>query len=345
MIIHMLCNDGSPLGITSKTIWGDQWQIGTGGSEYAMITLCEEWHNQGHEVVLYNDPKERNASPFEQRFIQEFEVNAPRDVLINFRSPNYRTISANNCLKVWFSTDQMSVGDYRSFAPHVHKIVTISPRHAQYFSEQYGINNSIVIDLPVRTYDYDGIKEDKVPNRILFSSVPARGLDNLLRIYKILIQEFPEINLAITSDYRLWGTGGPGNEQFRVKWMHVPSVEFFGALPRQQLILEQLKSQITLYPSNYDELFCIAIAESQYAGSYPITSNSGSLPTTNMGTVLELDANDPRNDRIFADTVLELLTSNHDMLARKQLQVHLKAKERFSQEKILQEWDEKVFNG
>jgi glycosyltransferase involved in cell wall biosynthesis len=342
-IIHVLCNDGSPIGVTSKTIWGDSQMVGVGGSEYALLTLCEEWTKVGHTVVLFNDPRERNASPFEQRFIAQFDVNDKRDILINFRSPNWRTTKVHGCLKCWWSTDQLSVGNYRDFAPNVDKIVLISPRHADYFSQTYGINNSIVIDLPVRTHDYEGIKEEKVKNRIIFTSVPARGLDNLQRIYPLILRDVPDASLVITSDYRLWGSGA-GNEHFRVKWMNIPNVDFVGAVPRTQLIREQLKSQITLYPSNYDELLCVAIAESQYAGSYTVTSATGALPTTNMGLVLKYDANDSRYDYLFAEEVIKLLTCSKDLLEQMQYKLHLKAKERFSPERILKEWDTKVFN-
>jgi glycosyltransferase involved in cell wall biosynthesis len=342
-IIHVLTSDGSPLGVTSKSLWGDQWIVGVGGSEYAMLTMCEDWTKAGHTVVLFNDPRERNASPFEQRFIAQFDVNDKRDILINFRSPNWRTTKVHGCLKVWWSTDQLSVGNYRDFAPNVDKIVLISPRHADYFSQTYGINNAIVIDLPVRTHDYEGIKEVKIKNRLIFTSVPARGLDNLQRIYPLILRDVPDASLVITSDYRLWGSGA-GNEHFRVKWMNIPNVDFVGAVPRAQLIREQLKSQITLYPSNYDELLCVAIAESQYAGSYPITSATGALPTTNMGLVLNYNADDSKYDYIFADETIKMLTCSKDLLEKMQYQIHLKAKERFSPERILKEWDTKVFN-
>jgi glycosyltransferase involved in cell wall biosynthesis len=342
MIIHMLCNDGSPLGVSAKTLWGLDGSIGCGGSEYLMITLCEELAKRGDTVVLYNNPKEPNASIFEQRAIDSYDPNEPRDILINFRSPNPRTVNTHNCKKLWLSTDQMSVGDYRSFASNVDKIVVISPRHAQYFKETYGIQNTIVIDIPVRVQDYEEVRRSerivKVKNRLLFSSVPARGLDNLLRIYQRIQREVPDVSLTITSDYRLWGVGA-SNEHFRVKWMHINNVDFIGAVPRAQLIREQLKAQILLYPSNYDELFCVAVSEAQYAGSYPITSATGALPTTNMGKVVGLDANDVHNDWAFVEETVNLLNGSPDHLAMLQHQVYLKAKERFNPERILKEWD------
>lgn len=341
MKVSVLCNDGSPLGVTMKTLWGTDGHVGVGGAELAMLTMCEEWTKAGHEVVLYNNPKEGGASPFEQRSIASFDANEERDVLIIFRSPNVRSIPVDNCLKVWWSTDQMTTGDFKRFSETVDKIVCISPRHADFFASVYGIINTIVVDLPVRIDDYDNVIVPKVPKRLIFTSVPARGLDNLRRIYPIIQREVPDVSLVLTSDYRLWGAGA-GNEQFRVSWMGVPNVEYVGAIPRRELIIEQLKSQITLYPGNYDELFCIAIAESQYAGSYPISSGAGSLTTTNMGTVFQVDANDPRNDMTFAKEVVYLL-NNPEELEEKQNMVRSLAYERFRPGAILDQWD-KVFD-
>ncbi len=59
MKIDILCNqepNGSFIGVTSKTVWGDSQRIGVGGAELAIITMAEEWTKAGHDVVLYNSP-------------------------------------------------------------------------------------------------------------------------------------------------------------------------------------------------------------------------------------------------------------------------------------------------
>ena len=343
MIIHVLTFDGSPLGVTMKDLWGEGRRgIGIGGSEYALLTMCEEWHKAHHEVVLYNNPLTVDGSPFEQRSIGSFDPNENRDILIIFRTPNPYSLAAKG-LKTWWSCDQATIGDFRSFAGTVHKIVCISPRHADYFAHNYGITNTTVIDIPVRMHDFDTIGEaDKIPNRLIFTSVPARGLDELLKIYPYIKEAVPHTSLAITSDYRLWGCGA-GNEVFRNRWMSQSGVQFFGALPREKYIIELLKAQIHLYPCIYDELFCVSVSESQYAGAYPVTSGAGALATTNMGRVIHANPSSGAGRHEYIDTVVRLL---HDQAGLKKLQdeVKQKAKERFSPERILKQWDELIFN-
>ena len=344
MKIDILCGQGSPEGVHLSDVYGQNGRVGVGGAELALLTMCEEWHKAHHEVVLYNNPITPNGSPFEQRNISTFDPNEDRDVLIIFRSPNSRSLSAKG-LKVWWSCDQATIGDFAGFAPSVHKIVCISPRHAEYFASNYGIINTTVIDLPVRIDEFGSIDSRmKIKNRLIFTSVPDRGLNNLLKIFPVIRQNVPNVSLAITSDYRLWGCGGAGNEQFRNRWLGNSHVDFFGALPREEYIRELVKAQILLYPSNYDELFCISVAEAECAGAYPITSATGSLPTTNMGTVLNGDANLGSTGRTFVDAVLGML-ANPEELERKQKEVGDKARERFAPKRILEEWDKKIFSG
>src|SRR4030042_2068724 len=132
MKIEILCSDGSPLGVTEGTIWGDRFRVGLGGAELALLTMCGLWHDAGHEVVLYNNPWTQGDSRFDQRPTASFNPNDSRDVLIVFRSPNDRAIPAKG-LRVWWSCDQYTVGNFKHFSSFMDKIVCISPFHANYF--------------------------------------------------------------------------------------------------------------------------------------------------------------------------------------------------------------------
>jgi len=343
MIIHILTTDGSPLGVTSKTVYGDDVQIGVGGAELALLTMCETWHGMGHEVVLYNNPRE-NASLFEQRMTSQFNPTEKRDVLIVFRSTNAKSIVANG-KKIWWSCDQHTTGMFQEFAPHMDKIVVISPFHQAYFSQQYNINNTIVTDLPVRVHEYElaeGLEPyTKVKHRFLFASVPDRGLEALWRVWPLIKREIPDASLTITSDYRLWGAGSPRNERYRARWAVREDFAFLGAITRDRLVLEQIKSSIMAYPCTYDELFCISVAEAQCAGVYTITTNAGSLPTTNMCTVLNWDANDARGDAHFVDVIKSVL--ERDDLDEKMNKIKKAARSRFDPAVIAKYWEDKVF--
>jgi glycosyltransferase involved in cell wall biosynthesis len=340
MKIDILCSDGSPLGIHHSDIFGLNGRVGIGGAELALMTLAEGWTKAGHEVVLYNNPRQHGQSPFEQREISTFNRTDKRDVLIVFRSPTAKVYGATG-LKVWWSTDQYTVGDFRHFSQFPDKIVTISPHHSAYFAANYGIGNAVHIDLPVRSWEYDQ-KTEKVSNRLVFTSVPLRGLEIVGKTFPRILDAVPDASLVITSDYRLWGQINPLNAEFVQMFMSHKNVQFLGAVPRERLIEEQLKAQIHYYPCTYEELFCIAVAESQVAGALPISTPIGALGTTNMGVIIDGDARNQAVQDVFVEKTIEYLRS--PQLPSIQKGLRKKALNRFSLEKILREWDEKVFN-
>lgn len=342
MKIDILCNDGSPLGVCSHDIYGIHERIGVGGAELALLTMCEAWHDRGDDVTLYNNPRFVGGSSFRQKPIVDFIPFQARDILIIFRSPNDRILGGASGLKVWWSCDQYTIGSFQTFRSYVKRVVTISKFHTDYFRKHYGIQRAITIDLPVRMDDFDKDIE-KVDNRLIFCSVPDRGLLHLRQAWPEIKRDVPDASLVITSDYRLWGLATAKNEDYIRSFFGQEDVSFLGALPREKYIEEQLKADILAYPCTYDELFCISCAESQVAGAFPITSDIGALSTTNMGRWIEGNPTDVSWMEQFKKEIVDLLI-NREWLKAEQQTVMIEAKKRFSVERILKEWDEKVFN-
>jgi len=341
MKIDVLTNDGSPLGVTLKTLMGDDpAQPGVGGAEYALLTMCDAWYKDGCQVCLYNNPIIPNGSPFEQRNICDFDPSTNRDVLIVFRSPNRRSFGARG-LRVWWSCDSHTTGNYVEFSKLVNKIVTISPHHSNFFKQHYGIMNTIDIDLPVRTWEYEQDIQ-KVPYRCIFTSVPDRGLGEMMMCWPHIIRQVPDASLVVTSDYRLWGCGEARNDHYRTLFMDNPSARMLGAIKRPQLVEEEMRADLFVYPCTFDEQFCISCSEAQVARAYPITSNEGALPTTNMGVVIDGYPRSSTWREQFIKVVVENLLDRHG-LKMKQQEIQTKALNRFEIERILNEWETKIF--
>lgn len=344
MKIDVLAHDGSPLGICEGDINGEiDKRIGVGGAELAILTLCAGWKFHGHDVTFYNDPKMGWKSSFNQMPCGAFDPNADRDVLIVFRSPNEKAFGAKG-KKVWFSCDQYTIGDFKEFAPHVDRIVTISPYHTKYFKDIYGIENAQHIDLPVRTWEY---KEPPVkkPKQCMFTSIPDRGVVPLRKAWQKIVTAVPDASLVITSDWRLWAEWQTeaSIRPFRLSYADAPNVSYLGAIKRPELVKIQMESELLLFPCTYEEMFCITAAEAQVAGALPITSEAGALPTTNMGIKLYGNANDDEFIERFADVAIQKLT-HPEKLKEEQDWIRRMAMERFSIEKILDQWYQ-VFNG
>ena len=283
---------------------------------------------------------------FSQLPIDGFTPEDERDVVIVWRSPNERLTPDTVGLKVWVSCDQKTMGDFGKFALKVDKIVTISDRHADYFRDIYGIQDTITIDIPIRVWEYEENEVEKVPYRCIFNHMPDRGVMQLHAVWAEIVRDVPDASLVITSDWRLWSEWADpqATQQFKAKFARLPGVTYLGAVKRDELIKHQLEAQLELYPSSYDELFCISTAENQVAGCFPITNDWGALATTNMGMIIPGSPFTPEWSKKFVTNAVSLLR-NQDLLEEKAKEVQRLAKERFALNRVLKIWDEEVFNG
>lgn len=340
--IDILCRDGSPLKVTEASIWGRDGRVGVGGAELALLTMCRGWHDRGYDVTLYNNPDNPENSVFRQRTVNEFDPDDDRDALIVFRSPNPLALKARG-LKVWWSCDQFTIDDYKVFSKQVDKIVTISPFHSAYFKTMYGIDNSVSIDLPVRVQDYKGNVE-KISKRCIFTSIPDRGVMQLHAAWALIVRDVPDASLVITSDWRLWDAEIDKSviQPYQLAYARQPNVSYMGAVKRDKLIGVQLEADVHLYPCVYEELFGISVAESQVAGAVPITSQIGAVKTTNsFGIQIPGSPYEPKFIETFVKAAVDTLSDPY--LKDIQEDMKAKARERFSLDRILTEWEEKIF--
>jgi glycosyltransferase involved in cell wall biosynthesis len=340
--IDLYANDGSPIGIAPPDIYGR----GVGGAELSMMTWAETMAARGHTVRVYNSPSRPDTYDGVVYHPQNgFNPSEYRDVFIVYRSPNPYLKSVNAGVKIHWSTDQYTIGDFaKDVFPYVDRVVCISPYHVNYHRNRYGVEDGKIgyIDLGVRLKDYPENVE-KVPGRCIFCSVPDRGLNILRVVWPKIKEKIPHANLIITSDYTLWGAP-PLNHQFRLEWLNLPDVTFAGKLPRHELCYHQMTAQIHAFPCSYEELFCISAAECQTAGAVPVTSDFGALPTTNQwGTVLVGHPMDGKWQTAFVSQVVELLED--DSLGTQAGAMAKQARSRFDWDVICGQWEHLIETG
>lgn len=340
MVIDVLTVSGSPKNILPKDIY----TRGVGGAELALLTWAEIMSQRGHQIRIFNQ-----NNTLEPIWINEnltflpdnlFLPDEDRDVLITFRGPQDIAQFAKG-RKIGWSCDQFTVGNYHAWYVDMEKIVLISPFHLNDHLNRYSRNivgdKGIVVDLGVVTEPY--LQElQKEPYSFIFCSVPDRGLYQLADLWPDIKERWPEATLTITSDYTLWGASDPLNMSYRMRFAGMPGVRFLGNIPREELIKEQLKAEVQLYPCIYDENFCLANAECQVAGCYCITTDIGALKTTNFtGITFPAGLNNYTN-------YFEALTSffNQPYFLRSQIskQIQKRAIDRFDWNNIAKQWEE-----
>lgn len=349
MKIDVYCDNGSPLHIIPADIYGR----GVGGAELALFSWSEEMVKRGHQISIFNDPREVGShNDVEFRPRGQFSPQEKRDAFVAFRSPNQHTRIVNkdddNTVRLFWSCDQQTTGNFRSQVfPFVDRIICISPYHVDYFRRNYQVPEKKIgyFDLGVRLDDYNHSDIQKKKGRCIFCSIPERGLDVLRVMWPSIVKMVPYAELIITSDYRLWGMQNEGNHKHKLAWLHKQNVQFLGAIPRKELVQYQLSSDLHVYPSTYEEMFCISSAECQVAGAYSITSNTGALRDTNeFGFILEGSPMISGWVDKFTKQVIYYLSNSKELEQKQRASVE-GARKRFDWSVICEKWEHLIETG
>lgn len=320
---------------------------GVGGSESSLILLTRELAKLGHRVEVYGNPEvfgEQNGVIYHS--VKEFRPTDYCDVFVCFRNPLENPETINAVTKIFWSTDQYTMGDYNHHVfPNYDKVICISPYHLEYFKKNYVKEGgkSIYFDLGVNLLDYKEELE-KIPGKLLFCSVPDRGLNYLAKLFPRIKEQVPNAELFITSDYTLWGST-PGNEKFLETFRNIPGVHFLGKVSRKELVYHQLTSEIMVYPCNYDENFCVSAAECLAAGTPVITSDIGAIRTTvnGDGLIIEGKPGTSEYDNEFVSQTIGLLT-NPEKLHSFALKTKEHAHKRFDWKILAKQWESLLYS-
>jgi glycosyltransferase involved in cell wall biosynthesis len=141
-----------------------------------------------------------------------------------------------------------------------------------------GSDRLAVLALPVRLKDYSEPPSDR-GNRLLYSSMPDRGLLHLARVFPRIKVRVPDAELHITGDFTMYGWPGARGD-YQPLFHQVPGVYYHGHVRRPQLVALQRSAKVLAFPCTFPEGFCIAAAEAMAAGAVPVCSGDFALTTT-----------------------------------------------------------------
>jgi UDP-glucose:(glucosyl)LPS alpha-1,2-glucosyltransferase len=179
-------------------------------------------------------------------------------------------------------------GGWRDF----HLIVFISNWQAQGFINRFGIPwsrcvvlHNAIEPLSVAEGHFDPIPADQ-PIRLIYTSVPERGLPILYHAFKKIAEERDDVELEVFSSFRLYGWQDGGYQQLFDDLQRVPRVTYHGALPNEQVRKALANSHVHAFPSMKMEIDSLALIEAMSAGLACVHPNFGGLFETAAGMTL-----------------------------------------------------------
>lgn len=304
-----------------------------GGSTTAVIGLAEALQSLGHEVIVVTNYQNPPPSLPVYMSIDQFYRIKECDVLIIVRG--WRRIFflppieyKKRFLWTGDSYDKhitIGMGDKR--VSNIYDGLFLKSHwHADSFSQVSGYpRDKIKILRNGVDLNYFEGKEIRLRKRLIYSSLPHRGLIYLPNIFLELKEKHSDLELHI------FGNSGRSSEEWtpdhQIPDIHfekllevlrgIPGVFVHGSILQKKLAREFMKSSILAYPCNYEETCCSTALEAQAAGCAIVTSNLGSLPEAvgNAGILIKEAPGSELYFRKYIEAIDKVLT-DEDLFQR-----------------------------
>lgn len=263
-----------------------------GGVVTGVIRISEALQNLGHDVTVitrYLDPP-----PSSPRYIHAKDMNllGPVDVFVVIRSWRF-VFFPFEFKKCFFWTGDnydfigtIGLGDKR-FIDSVDGLLTVSKWHENILCEASGFPHSKCWVIPngIHLPFFEG-HEEKRRKRLIYSSLPHRGLVFLPLIFEEMQKHHPDLELHIfgsfdrNAEQNIGQASDPNFKQVLDQLRAMSGCTVHGSVKQKELAREMMRSSILCYPCIFEETSCITAMEAQAAGCPILTSNIGALPET-----------------------------------------------------------------
>jgi UDP-glucose:(glucosyl)LPS alpha-1,2-glucosyltransferase len=197
----------------------------------------------------------------------------------------------------------------RMFVDSVDYFVYVSHWQYNQFRNFYNIpdHKSYVIKNAIESFDFFERKKNKKV-KLLYNSVPWRGLMILLKVIEILNRKRNDFELDVYSSAKIYGsdfeqeTHGQYDSLFQ-KCRETENINYMGYAPNDEIRKILQSTDILTYPCIEEETSCLVAIEALMAGCHVLTTNYGALPETcgDFATMVEIDSSGYNLIQTYAD--------------------------------------------
>jgi hypothetical protein len=315
-IVYYTGGFGKPWSPTDKSL---------GGSEQAIVNLCENWVLKGLKVAVYadilnNNKKELTHNNVDYKNWKTLPFNHRFKTIILWRANGFFSgapfdLKAKNIywdLHDNFADQDQLITCYKKYGSKITKILFKSEYHVKAFNDYFKVSlskdkyvvipNGILVDK--FSNNWDNVKRN--PYRFCYVSYYTRGLMHIIpNIWYIIKQIEPRAELHLYYGMEMFNDENLKN-QLKIL-TGCPGVIDHGRQSIEMIVREKYMSSFQLYVTNtISEIDCISIRESLVAGCIPLISNFGVF-AEREGIHFDLIDNDPNNMKDIAINIVNLL--------------------------------------
>jgi len=172
-------------------------------------------------------------------------------------------------------------------------------------------------NIPAREISYS----QNEPLKLIHHCTPWRGLNVLLGTMQLLQNE--NITLDVYSSTEVYGKSFKDQNDKEYEALYeqarqLPNVNYIGYKPNEYILEHMNEYDIYVYPSVFEETFCVSALEALAAGIHVITTNFGALPETCSEWPTYI--NYTKNHDLFAESFAHAIDASSYFLHKEDMQ-------------------------
>jgi glycosyltransferase involved in cell wall biosynthesis len=261
---------------------------GLGGTESTLVLLTKALAKLGHDVEVYNCCfKDGIYDGVRWQSIWKFNQEKRFDAIISLRLlETFKEYKFNSSIKaVWIHDESLEGSGQMDTNGDVNMWISVSQTQKDFIEKKESIKseNWFVTRNAFDEEIYTDVlrKTKKARNQAIYCSAPDRGLDYLLDMWPAIKERVPDAKLVVTGSFALWGMSDEENsrifKEIYNKVSKLKDVTIFQRLSKNELAKLQAESEIMLYPTDFNEMFCISALECFSTGTPIISSKRAAL--------------------------------------------------------------------
>jgi tetratricopeptide (TPR) repeat protein len=273
--------------------WDPQSNTKISGSEVMAMNMAKEFHKLGYRTFIFGsfEDEERTIDYqgiyggiqyIDYRYFPEFSMKYVIDYLIVSRFIS-NLVYYDNILNVYLWVhDVLPHVEKNSplFQTHPYKfrgILLLSEWHMEYVIKRVGVPKQMCIQSRNAIYASrfaNAEQIQKIPYRFIYMSDAFRGLGYLLDMIPVIKEKYPQTELYIYTRVE------HVDEAWMKKIREMDYVHLHPRLKQEEISKELLKSDVWLYPTDFEETYCISALEAMASGCLVATTRLAGLITT-----------------------------------------------------------------
>jgi len=343
----------------TANLWGPSAiSHGVGGSEESAIYMSRELAKRGYHVEVYGSFHEADLGVDEHGVVwvpwHAWHYTEDVDIFIGWRHERALAELSGNCKQrwMWIQDVPVEVRYSKSFCEILDGVLCISEFQAGCLGEN-GLPKSVISANGVDPETLVDGPNDK--RKFIYASSPDRGLEQLLEVWPRIHSAVPGSELHVFYGFRdIWlrhEKSMPKSAALRERIERMllqPGVVNHGMVGQPELHKWFAECGFWLYPTSFEETFCVTAAKAQCMGAIPITSR---YENSCLREVIGYDLGPPempgkiKENQAWLDMYAEaVIEASHTSWVDYRQEMKEWARDRFPWAKVADQWDS-LFSG